>query len=293
MFVAFTLMWACTPSSLRKESTKGVTKAADALPIPDEVPLDEVKAVMPDAVAQIKPVADTLLAKADSLIAKADTLIAKVKTIAEQVDTAAVKTAVKTAGELQPTDIPAVADSLMQKVTDVAAAKVKRDTTTMDSLELAIYKYNKVIDDSLARDSMNRAKKNGIDAPVKYTASDSLTYEAATGRAHLYGDSHVEYQNMDLKSEKIYMVLDSSLVHATGIRDSASGGLKGTPVFKMGSDTYENDTMAFNFKTKKGLITQVYTQQEDGFLTSEIAKRGANGESLVRLTWWCATCPCR
>jgi lipopolysaccharide assembly outer membrane protein LptD (OstA) len=40
--------------------------------------------------------------------------------------------------------------------------------------------------------------------------------------------------------------------------------------------------MAFNFKTKKGLITQVYTQQEDGFLTSEIAKRGANGELFLQ-----------
>ena len=281
MFVAFTLMWACTPSSLRKENTKGVTKAADALPIPDEVPLDEVKAVMPDAVAQIKPVADTLLAKADSLIAKADTLIAKAKTIAEQVDTAAVKTAVKSAEDLQPTDIPAVADSLMQKVTDVAAAKVKRDTTTMDSLELAIYKYNKVIDDSLRLDSLNRQKKNGIDSPVKYSANDSLTYEAGVGRAYLYGDSHVEYQNMDLKSEKIFMVLDSSLVHATGVRDTATRKLVRTPVFKMGSDEYESDTMAFNFKTKKGLIQQVYTQQEDGFLKSELSKRGGDGELFL------------
>jgi len=152
----------------------------------------------------------------------------------------------------------------------------------MDSLELAIYKHNKAIDDSLALDSLNRQKKNGIDAPVKYSASDSLTYEAGSGRAFLYGDSHVEYQNMDLKSEKIFMVLDSSLVHATGVRDTASNRLTKTPVFKMGSDTYESDTMAFNFKTKKGLITQVYTQQEDGFLTSELSKRGANGDMFLQ-----------
>ena len=162
-----------------------------------------------------------------------------------------------------------------------AAAALKRDTSTMDSLQLAIYKHNKAIDDSLALDSLNRQKKNGIDAPVEFSATDSLIYEAGSGMAHLFGDAHVKYQNMDLKSEKIYMCLDSSLVHATGIRDTTTGLLTGTPVFQMGSDTYENDTMAFNFKTKKGLIQQVYTEQEDGFLTAELAKRGANGELFL------------
>ncbi len=158
---------------------------------------------------------------------------------------------------------------------------MKRDTALMDSLELAIYKYNKVIDDSLRLDSLNRQKKNGIDAPVKFSANDSLIYEASSGMAHLFGDSHVEYQNMDLKSDRIYMTLDSSLVRATGKRDSA-GNFSGTPVFQMGSDTYESDSMAFNFKSKKGLIQQVYTEQEDGYLTSELSKRGANGELFLQ-----------
>ena len=86
------------------------------------------------------------------------------------------------------------------------------DTTKMDSLQLAIYKYNKAIDDSLAFDSINRQRKNGIDAPVKYQAADSLVYEAASGRAYLYGQSHVEYQDMDLQSDRIFMVMDSSPV---------------------------------------------------------------------------------
>ena len=274
MFVAFTLLWACTPSSLRQGSTKGVTKVADVLPVPDEVPVDEVKAVLPDAIAQVKPLADTLMANADTLIAKAGAMVA-------QADTAALKAAAKAVADTLAPIVPTVSDSLLQKVTDVAAAKMKRDTTTMDSLELAIYKYNKVIDDSLRLDSLNRQRKNGIDSPVKYSANDSLTYLAGSGTAHLYGDSHVEYQNMDLKSEKIYMVLDSSLVHATGVKDSATQRLVKTPVFKMGSDEYESDTMAFNFKTKKGLITQVYTQQEDGFLTSELSKRGGEGELFL------------
>ena len=164
---------------------------------------------------------------------------------------------------------------------DTTALTAGPDTTRMDSLQLAIYHHNKAIDDSLAFDSINRRRKNGIDSPVKYTAEDSLTYEAATGLAHLYGNSNVKYQDMDLQSDKIYMNLDSSLVHATGSADS-TGVLFGTPVFQMVSDTYESDTMAFNFKTKKGLITGVYTQQDEGYMTSEISKRNEKGEMFLK-----------
>ena len=172
------------------------------------------------------------------------------------------------------------ADTIIPEALPESSIKIKRDTTTMDSIELAIYKHNKAVDDSLALDSINRSRKNGIDSPVEYSANDSLTYEAATGLAHLYGESKVKYQNMDLQSEQIYMSLDSNLVHATGKIDSTKQ-LVGTPVFKMGNDEYESDTMAFNFKTKKGLITEVYTQQDEGFLTSQLSKRGANGEMFL------------
>ena len=114
------------------------------------------------------------------------------------------------------------------------------DTTQMDSLQLAIYKYNKAIDDSIALDSANRRKKNGIDAPVHYVANDSLIYEGGSGMAYLYGDANVKYEDMDLKSEEIYMCLDSSLVHARGGKDS-TGVAFGIPVFVMGKDKKEND----------------------------------------------------
>ncbi len=155
------------------------------------------------------------------------------------------------------------------------------DTLQMDSLQRAIYRHNKAIDDSLALDSLNRKRKNGIDAPVTYIANDSLTYDASTGLAFLYGDSHVTYEDMDLKSDKIYMCLDSSLVHAMGSVDSL-GKKYGTPIVKMGNDTYENDTMAFNFKTKKGFIQYVYTQQQEGYLSSDLSKRNSDGTIFLQ-----------
>lgn len=169
-------------------------------------------------------------------------------------------------------------DSLGNEVIDSLDGGDIADTTRMDSLQKAIWKHNQVVDDSIRQDSIARKKSGGVDAPVNYTANDSLVYDAATKTAHLYGEANVKYQNMDLSSDKIAMSLDSSLVRAQGTADStAEGGVKGRPIFKMGSDTYDTDTIAFNFKSKKALINNVYTAQQDGFLTGVKSKRDSSG----------------
>lgn len=171
------------------------------------------------------------------------------------------------------TIMPTNKDSLPKRLSNSIA-----DSTIADSIQLAIRKHNQLIDDSIRLDSLNKSKTKGIDAPVAYTANDSLVYYAKTKTAHLYGSSSVKYENMDLKSERIQMCMDSNIVHATGaIKDTTTKVLEGTPQFKMGADAYESDTMAFNFKTKKGLINNVFTQQEDGFLRSERSKRDSSG----------------
>lgn len=150
------------------------------------------------------------------------------------------------------------------------------DTTNMDSLQLAIYHHNKQVDDSIRLDSLNRKKSGALDAPVTFSSDDSMVYDAKSKVARLYGNSKVKYQNMDLASDRIQMSLDSNLVRATGTADT-TGAIFGTPVFTMGQDKYESDTMAFNFKTKKGFINNVYTEQQDGYLSSQHSKRDSSG----------------
>ena len=172
---------------------------------------------------------------------------------------------------------------------------------TLDSLHRAIYLRNKALDDSIAADSANRKRKNGIDFPVNYTSNDSLVYYADSRKAFLFGNANVKYDNMDLTAEHIDVQMDSSLVHATGaeryVKDDLpplpkdSGRIDssklqkeryGLPVFVMGSDKYETDTMSFNFKTKKGLIQNAYTEQQDGFLVSEKSKRDKDGNFYIK-----------
>ena len=171
-------------------------------------------------------------------------------------------------------DSAAVVDSVLRD----SAGHVLADTAHMDSLQKAIWKHNQVVDDSIRLDSIARKKSGGVDAPVTYSASDSLVYNAKSNVAHLYGSAQVKYENMDLTSDRISMDMDKSNVRAMGTPDStAEGGVRGKPVFKMGSDEYDTDTIKFNFKSKKALINNVYTEQQDGFLSGVRSKRDSSG----------------
>ena len=252
-------MMACTPSALRPVSVSETEKESGTVTLPE---LSRSDLQVADVVIPELP--DSLpFTLSDSLAAAAG----------ETVDSLARKDSVVISDQSLLTTI----DNFKE-----AAAKVKRDTTTMDSLELAVYKHNKAIDDSLALDSINRSRKSGIDSPVEYSANDSLTYDAAISQARLYGTSKVKYQNMDLASEKIFMSLDSNLVHAEGRYDSIKSETIGSPVFKMGSDEYQTGPMSFNFFSKDTATSEVYTQQNEGFLTSELSKRGPEGEMYIQ-----------
>lgn len=122
-----------------------------------------------------------------------------------------------------------------------------------------------------------KPRKAGIDSPVEYTAQDSMVYDADSKLAYLYGKANVKYLNMELDAAKITMNMDSSMVHADAQRDSTGAVVDGKPVYKQGSDQYDSERMSFNFKTKKGYITNVSTTQGNGFMKSEQSKRTDDG----------------
>lgn len=151
---------------------------------------------------------------------------------------------------------------------DSLSRNLRRDTTIAMSNAAAL-------SDSAKLDTTRQ--RSGIEAPVDYTAKDSLVYDATTGFAHLYGDAKVNYQNMELTADYITLNMDSTVVHAEGVADSTGKGLRGTPVYKQGSENYESERMSFNFKTKKGFIEKVKTTQGNGFLRSVDSKRSNDG----------------
>lgn len=130
--------------------------------------------------------------------------------------------------------------------------------------------------DSAAVDSI-RPKRTGIDAPVHFIAVDSMVYVAKTRLAYLYGKADVSYQNMQLTSDHMTLNMDSSMVHAYSAQPDSVGKREDRAVYKQGGDEYESDDMAFNFKSKRGFIHNVTTEQGEGFMQSDRSRRDEDG----------------
>jgi hypothetical protein len=113
--------------------------------------------------------------------------------------------------------------------------------------------------------------------PIKYDARDSMIADVKDKKMYLYGNAHVYYEDMEVTADIIEIDLDKSQVHATYSLDSLGKPI-GRPFFKQGSEEFDAADILYNFKTKKGVIKDVKTQQGEGYLHMEVSKRHPNGE---------------
>ena len=152
--------------------------------------------------------------------------------------------------------LAAVSDSLAAKA-DTTLAPAATDTLAKDA-EAPIAE----------RDSVELFK---LEAPVTFSAEDSIVM---TGRNVMYffGPSEVKYQTMSIEANYLKIVSDSSEVYAQYVLDSL-GQPTAKPKFADGDQKFESTTMKYNFKTGQGFITDVTTQQGEGYLTATQTKR--------------------
>ncbi len=154
--------------------------------------------------------------------------------------------------------------------------KVSLPRNQKDSLQVG----DTLSNDSIPVDTLASKEKDGLDAPVTYEATDSIVF-TQNGFAHLYGNSKVNYPQAELTAAVITMNMDSSTVYAHGVEDSL-GVMQGTPVFKDGETPYETNTIRYNFKSKRGIISNVVSQQGEGYVTGNNAKKGTGNEMYMK-----------
>jgi hypothetical protein len=123
--------------------------------------------------------------------------------------------------------------------------------------------------DSIATDSIASAETAGFDAEVEYTADGymELIQNSSGNKIILSNNAQVKYKDIDLKAAYIELNRDSNLLYAVGKPDS-TGAIAGKPVFKQGDQEFQADEVRYNYKTKKGIVTGVVTEQEGGFVHS-------------------------
>ena len=178
--------------------------------------------------------------------------------------------------------VGAITELLNTAVSDTAA--IPADTTAASDSLASLISRHTYIPDSTKRSQLSRRRitppekgsnivrtKVDLDNAVDFSSKDSMVL-IGRNTAFMYGDSKVSYGNIKLDAEKIEMNLENNTVYAVGGVDSV-GELFGTPVFDDNGTSYEAKTMRYNFKTEYGYITDVITQQGEGYLTGGQTKK--------------------
>jgi len=128
--------------------------------------------------------------------------------------------------------------------------------------------------------SRMRYVKTDLDAAVDFASTDSMLI-IGRDSAFMYGKSIVNYGNISLEAAIIRMNLRDNTVFAVGRTDS-SGTVEGKPVFLENGTQYEAASMRYNFKTEKGYIQNVVTQQGEGYLTGGTTKKDIENEFYIK-----------
>ncbi|MBP3299412.1 MAG: LPS-assembly protein LptD [Muribaculaceae bacterium] len=168
--------------------------------------------------------------------------------------------------------------SIVAALTDTAAVQVEQGAKALPD--------SAVSDTGRHRVSPFVMQKVDLDQPVNFSAKDSLVL-IGDNQAYMYGNSTIKYGEVDLNAGRIKMDMDSSTVFASAsmpdsvLKAVPAKGEKAPepdyPVFSDGSGEYQSKTMRYNFKTERGYITDVVTQQGEGYLTGAVTKKMEDG----------------
>lgn len=188
---------------------------------------------------------------------------------------AAVRVPVDTAAEDSLRHAPATVDTL-------SGADAALDSLAMLRRSIMDGRQGLGSDSVGPKGSLSRINRNKVDieTAVSFQARDSMVMRGQNS-AFMYGAGNVKYGEMNLNSGKIRVSLDSATVYAEGLPDSA-GNLKEKPIFADKGGQYESKTMSYNFKTERGYITDVVTEQGEGYLLGGAAKKMEDGSFFVK-----------
>ncbi len=125
-----------------------------------------------------------------------------------------------------------------------------------------------------------KKSKSSFDHDVKYSATDSFDVDNDTRIVYLYGDAVVEYGTVTLKADYIEIDMAKNEVHAYGQRDESGNYIKKS-LFSDGGTSFESNRISYNFKSQKGKIIDVVTQQGEGYIHGHAIKRMPNDEVFI------------
>jgi hypothetical protein len=140
------------------------------------------------------------------------------------------------------------------------SVKVGKDTIPAGTKDSVVVDLNKI-----------KISNDALDDVVDYGAKDSMWFDVKKKQVHLYGKASVKYSKLSIAAGYILLDYEKSEITAEQFPDS-TGHLTGLPEFKDGQEDFTATRLRYNFKTKKGIIYEARTKQEDLYVLGERAK---------------------
>jgi lipopolysaccharide assembly outer membrane protein LptD (OstA) len=153
--------------------------------------------------------------------------------------------------------------------------------------------------DSLQIDTLSKKKGADLEGPVNYKA-EKIRIIKGGDEIILSGDAEVKYQTMSLKAEKIRLDRKNNKLFAEGVIDSigadSSEHYRGTPIFsENGEEPIEGRFIEYDFKTKRGKISNGRTEMEPGYYKGEQINKLADSTFIIQTGYFTscdnAECP--
>ena len=156
-----------------------------------------------------------------------------------------------------------------------------RDTLNIrDSLAVDSFVVDSLAVDSLPADSLSTDSTllSQLKAPLDFESQDSIVILPKRNLLRMYGNGQVKYESQQLQGDFMQMQIDSGNIYSTYIDypDSLNRERIYAKITNE-QETYEAKSINYNINTQQGYITDVVTQQGDGFVTADRTKRIGNG----------------
>lgn len=123
---------------------------------------------------------------------------------------------------------------------------------------------------------------------ITYRSDDSVRLSVSNKKVYLYGNAFVKYLKTELTAQYIVLDMEKNEAFASGLPDT-SGTIIGKPKFKDGGQEFDCLELKYNFKSGKGFVKEIITQEGDGYIQGKLTKKMSDSVFCVK-TGWYTTC---
>jgi len=167
---------------------------------------------------------------------------------------------------------------VLDSISDVNGAEIDTLITNSDS----IFSISDSIFLPNSQNISSPAKKKAfLEDIIKNQSSDSMENDLIRKKIYYYNNVVIDYGKLHIESGYAEIDMNEMTLFARGYYDE-DGKLVQKPKFKDGDEEFDAETIRYNFDTGKGYVTNIMTQEGEGYLHGEQVKLFDDNTTMMR-----------